>query len=174
MKLKEYQEAILPLSTKPDGTRNPIEVLGLGMGGEFGEIAEHVLQWGTSGFDPEKLKLELGDALWYIVTTDTYYGLDLANYGDPGGGADLTEHPTRHALKLAVCLGNVQDHIKKHVWHEKELSRGVMRTWLGAAVTYLWAIGHRCCGCDLSDIAEANVAKLRARWPQGFNPGGVS
>lgn len=170
MKLSEYQAAILPLSTKPDGTRNPLYVLGLGYGGEFGEVAEHVLQWGTSGFDAHQLKLELGDLLWYIMVTDSYYELSLETYGDPGGGADLTEHPSRHALKLAVCLGNAQDHIKKHLWHEKELSKGVLRIWLGASVTYLWAIGHRCGGFSLSDIAEANVAKLRARWPQGFAP----
>lgn len=74
---------------------------------------------------------------------------------------------TLAALGLAGESGEVVDLIKKHLFHGKPLDLEQLIKELGDVRWYLesmaWVIG-----VTMQDIEEANIRKLRARFPQGF------
>lgn len=136
---------------------------------------------------------ELGDVLWYVAHIHNVLGLPM---GAPDGENDpLFNNPlfgdmdeaqrsvvgaprenTREALRrdaflLMVAAGQVADVVKKITHHRRPL--GDMRPQLLTAVAAI----HRAlyevtadAGLCLSDVAAGNVAKLRARYPDGFSP----
>lgn len=86
----------------------------------------------------------------------------------------LTLDPSRVPMLLAVMglglageSGEVIEHLKKHVGHGHDLDRAKVRKELGDVLWYVAAIATLV-DLDLDDVALANVAKLRERYPQGF------
>lgn len=73
------------------------------------------------------------------------------------------------ALGVAGESGEVAELIKKHVGHGHVLDKAKVTKELGDV---LWYIAALCTALDLEleDVAEANIAKLRARYPEGFDP----
>jgi NTP pyrophosphatase (non-canonical NTP hydrolase) len=71
------------------------------------------------------------------------------------------------AAGLAEEGGEVLGHVRKHVLQNKALDKDAVVKELGDA---LWciAIAADSLGIRLSEVAEANEAKLRARYPDGF------
>lgn len=74
---------------------------------------------------------------------------------------------TRCALGLAGEVGEVVEPIKKHLFHGRPLDREAMQRELGDVLWYLTACAAAL-GLRLEDVAEANAAKLRERYPEGF------
>jgi NTP pyrophosphatase (non-canonical NTP hydrolase) len=72
------------------------------------------------------------------------------------------------ALGLAGEAGEVTDLLKKHLFHGHELDRAKLAAELGDVLWYVSALATHL-GVDLSDVAAGNIAKLQARYPQGFN-----
>lgn len=74
-----------------------------------------------------------------------------------------------HALGLAGEAGEVADYIKKAHLHGHALDLVKLANELGDVLWYVAALarGH---GMTLADCANANAAKLRARYPAGFDP----
>lgn len=72
------------------------------------------------------------------------------------------------ALGLAGEAGEVCDLLKKAWGHGHELDEQKLKKELGDVLWYVAALGLQF-GINLQDVAEANVAKLRARYPEGFS-----
>lgn len=74
------------------------------------------------------------------------------------------------AAGLAEEAGEVLALVRKHHLVGKPLDRDALRLELGDALWCLAAVAadH---GLTLGDVAEANLAKLRARHPDGFRAG---
>lgn len=91
-----------------------------------------------------------------------------------GNTWDEKEHD-QHRMLLAMGLGGeageVLEIIKKEVGHGRARSREHMAEELGDVLWYLAELAsvH---GLTLSQVAELNVAKLRARYPNGFEERG--
>lgn len=71
------------------------------------------------------------------------------------------------ALGLAGEAGEAIEMVKKHLHHGHELDRSRLAKELGDVLWYL----AECCsvaGIELDAVAEANIEKLRARYPEGF------
>lgn len=88
----------------------------------------------------------------------------------------LTLDPDRHAETIATCglglageSGEVVEHIKKFFGHGHELNRHRLAAELGDVLWYIAALATLC-DLDLSTVASLNVDKLRARYPEGFDP----
>lgn len=75
------------------------------------------------------------------------------------------------AMGLCGEVGEFSELIKKHVFHSKELDKDKCLKELGDVMWYL-AIVAKELDISLQDIATANIAKLAARYPKGFIPGG--
>ena len=78
----EYQKAAIVTKKKWDTKEGDIADCGLGIAGEAGEVAD-ILKKHLSGSkvldtaNTEKLKLELGDVMWYIASLCDCMGFDL-------------------------------------------------------------------------------------------------
>jgi NTP pyrophosphatase (non-canonical NTP hydrolase) len=75
----------------------------------------------------------------------------------------------RDGLGIGGEAGEVQDIIKKHIGHGHTLDAGKVGKELGDVLWYVAVLAERI-GWTLEDVAKANVEKLRARYPEGFDP----
>lgn len=71
-------------------------------------------------------------------------------------------------LGLAGEVGELVDHIKKHLFHGHSLDKDYAKKEMGDVLWYLTALASEM-GLRLGDIMAANDAKLRARYPEGFD-----
>lgn len=71
-------------------------------------------------------------------------------------------------LGLAGEVGEMNDMIKKWVFHEKDLDVIHLKKELGDV---MWYVAMMCQSMDwnLDDILQMNVDKLKARYPEGFD-----
>lgn len=72
-------------------------------------------------------------------------------------------------LGLAGESGEVLDMVKKCVFHEKKMDKDHLKKELGDV---MWYVAMLCesFGFDLDEILQMNVDKLKARYPEGFDP----
>ena len=85
-----------------------------------------------------------------------------------GHREDVQKTLTNTALGLAGESGEVADIIKKTFYHGHPLDKEALYRELGDVLWYL-AVMADALGYDLDEIAQANVDKLRARYPEGFS-----
>lgn len=75
------------------------------------------------------------------------------------------------SLGLAGEVGETVDIIKKAYFHGKVLDRNKLCDELGDVLFYLdWLAGLH--GLTLQEVADRNIEKLAARYPDGFVNGG--
>lgn len=74
----------------------------------------------------------------------------------------------RDALGLTGEAGEVADLVKKHIGHGHQLDVDKVKKELGDVLWYVSVLSHRI-GCTLEEVAQANVEKLRKRYPDGFS-----
>ena len=72
------------------------------------------------------------------------------------------------AFGLAGESGETIDLLKKHLFHGHELDLDKLSYELGDIMWYVAGIATAA-GLDLERIGERNIAKLRARYPEGFD-----
>jgi NTP pyrophosphatase (non-canonical NTP hydrolase) len=72
------------------------------------------------------------------------------------------------ALGLAGEAGEVVELVKKHLGHGHQLDVDLVVKECGDVLWYLATIADAC-GVSLEDVAQRNVAKLKARYPEGFS-----
>ena len=75
---------------------------------------------------------------------------------------------TYTALGLTGESGEVAEIIKKAFYHGHALDKDALHKELGDVLWYL-AVMADGLGFRLGEIASANIAKLRARYPEGFS-----
>jgi len=86
-------------------------------------------------------------------------------------GIDISAKELRiacNAMGLVGEAGEVADLVKKGIFHEHGLDREKLQKELGDV---LWYIAALCTvlDLDLSEIMQANIEKLTARYPAGFS-----
>ena len=74
-----------------------------------------------------------------------------------------------NALGLAGEAGEVADLIKKGIYHQQGLDHVKLKKELGDVLWYVAALS-RDLGFSMSEIMEGNIAKLKARFPEGYDP----
>ena len=78
------------------------------------------------------------------------------------------ERFTNFGMGLAGETGEVIDYLKKVCFHEHPLDTTKLAEELGDVLWYVATLATTA-GLDLDQIAEQNIAKLRARYPNGFD-----
>jgi NTP pyrophosphatase (non-canonical NTP hydrolase) len=73
-----------------------------------------------------------------------------------------------YCLGLAGETGETVDYIKKTLFHGHAMDHDKLKKELGDCLWYVAAVATLY-GLKLSDIQEANIAKLKARYPEGFS-----
>ena len=84
---------------------------------------------------------------------------------------DTRERLTNFSLGLVGETGEVVDCIKKILYHghDLEMNRDKLMIELGDLLWYTATLANTA-GITMQEIAEANIAKLRKRYPEGFDP----
>ncbi len=72
------------------------------------------------------------------------------------------------ALGLTGESGETAELIKKHLFHDTPLDRDAMVKELGDCLWYIAAFAT-VLDIDMTEIAEHNIAKLKRRYPEGFD-----
>ena len=72
------------------------------------------------------------------------------------------------AAGMAEEAGEALGHVRKHVMQQRELDRDALAEELGD-VLWCVAITASSAGLTLHEVAARNLAKLRARHPEGFS-----
>jgi len=83
----------------------------------------------------------------------------------------LSWHEQVHNALLGMCgeSGELADLFKKHLYQGHDLSNEDVKSELGDALWYVNAMA-RAMGWTLEEVAQANIGKLKARYPEGkFN-----
>jgi NTP pyrophosphatase (non-canonical NTP hydrolase) len=89
---------------------------------------------------------------------------------DQSSGAEARERQLAVlALGLGGEAGEVQELVKKNLGHGHDLDRERVMKELGDVLWYVAGVGTHL-GISLEDIAQENLAKLRKRYPDGFDP----
>lgn len=71
-------------------------------------------------------------------------------------------------LGLSGEAGELNDLVKKWIFHKKPLDREHMKKEIGDVCWYIADICHSM-GFDLGEIFQMNIDKLKARYPEGFS-----
>ena len=72
------------------------------------------------------------------------------------------------SLGLSGEVGELNDLIKKFIFHKKPMDGWLFRRELGDIMWYVALMCHAC-GYDLDEIMQMNIEKLKARYPEGFD-----
>jgi NTP pyrophosphatase (non-canonical NTP hydrolase) len=99
-------------------------------------------------------------------TPDEYVELAV-NTAPPDLSQD--ERLLNAALGLAGEAGEVADMIKKWRFHGHDLDAAKLQKELGDIQWYL-ALASDAMGMSLRGVMQQNLMKLRARYPEGFDP----
>ena len=81
---------------------------------------------------------------------------------------DRTQVLTNAVMGLSGESGEATDIVKRHLFQGHELDREALAAELGDVCWYV-AEAATALGLELSDVLEANIAKLQVRYPEGFD-----
>lgn len=98
------------------------------------------------------------------MTLDEYQQLAARTIGTRTHADQLSNM----ALGLAGEAGETADMLKKHLFHGKPLNHDDVAKELGDVMWYVAGMATAI-GISLDDVAQRNVDKLRARYPDGFS-----
>lgn len=96
---------------------------------------------------------------WYQTEASKTLNFDLEH----------REQVLNGALGLAGEAGEIADRFKKVYFQGHDPDRSKVLEELGDAMWYIAALATTE-GISLEEVAEFNIAKLRGRYPNGFNP----
>lgn len=158
----EWYEREMERTFLKNGTQMPpIWGPALGIAGESGELDEALEHQG----DDEVIK-EMGDVLWYIFAAFKTCGLTLDQLLDDACRTYVREGYLQH------WAARYSDQIKKVAWHGKELNKEEALKNLGNCLAALYDCAHTNSMNLWQEVAPANIAKLKKRYPDKFVEGG--
>lgn len=165
MDLNEYQK--LAMRTSPDG-HDRIKNGCLGLIGESGEIADVIKKWMFQSIEGtplpvDKLIDEMGDVLWYCAEMATGAKLKLQNVANFPSCQDLYSYETLDEVAIRLSFSATQCGfcaIERRGSNEFHLNSVYKK------------LVHLCrlLGTTIEHVAEANIEKLKKRYPDGFDP----
>lgn len=153
---------------------NEISCYALGLAGEVGEVVDLLKKaWGHGHpLDSEKLKKELGDSIWYVVALALQFDIGIERITPRRLIDDIgPDHRGQRALFLTTLVGCV-NHRLLRIWYSDSWKDALFEKRLARDLTGLFDQLEQL-GLDnsigLLDILQANVDKLRLRYPEGFS-----
>ncbi|MEM7578234.1 MAG: hypothetical protein AAF316_00020 [Cyanobacteria bacterium P01_A01_bin.80] len=166
--MKTFQDYCLECSR----TKAPCEdiekdllILAAGLCGESIEILDSIEE------STEKTKKELGDTFWYLASMSSFLKLENIFWN----GIELKKIPATWTspatpIDLIKHTGTILERIKKYAAQGHDLNLIAMELDLMTCLNDLNCIS-KVLNSDLQEIAEINIAKLKARYPDKFSSG---
>lgn len=197
MTFEEYQRLAEETMNPEHDAKTRIGNCALGLCDETAaELMEHVFVMGTDGnydlntelLDSEirpRIVEELGDMMWYASTLADSMGLQIAEvckdsmgsggfntYDGPTASTNLEVAAQRFANWFIAALravGKIGGKIKKHVYQGHDLDEQTVKVVKANLATVVEAVYTMagCHGLTLFEVCDANIKKLRQRYPGG-------
>jgi len=161
--LNEYQANALRTANPTADKTLRLAVAGMGLAGEAAEVLELVCNEIDDG---DKLTKEFGDLAWYVAETATIIEVSLGDLPKPTLMFPATT--LIGAVDLMVRAGKLTDYLKKVVGHGHAVDVARVSTGLAEVLVALTHLTERA-GLDFASVLDQNVAKLKARYPEGFS-----
>ena len=167
MNLNEFQELskrTMPYNGEPANQVEFESMLGnyaMGLVGEAIELFEVFSHEHSSAEDNEK---EIGDVLHYAVGLASILNISLEDVGAKRLGLFDTEFDMMK--DLLVSAKNVSEQVKKIVYHRHE--DDVPQSALKGVIAGLYQTANFL-GCNMPEIMQMNIDKLKTRYPESFN-----
>jgi NTP pyrophosphatase (non-canonical NTP hydrolase) len=151
----------------------------LGLAGESGEVLDLLKKTWAHGhpLDRQKLMLELGDTAWYVVALALQFGLtidDVIEMPRLRPRAKVSG-PQTAAVQLSRDVGRAASHVAGY-WESPDAAAwkpdSAMKARLARDLRSVWSNVEtlaRLHQMPLVDVLQANVDKLRTRYPNGFS-----
>lgn len=150
----------------------------MGIAGESGELIDLVKKFifHKHQIDKIKIKKEAGDVLWYISQLMRIYDITfedafatLKKYDELIELIKLHGNPDRllkvSCLNLSQSVGNVSGYVDMSEFYTIDKLKGNLAN---ALKNFYFII--KIAGLTIEEVAEANIEKLKARYPDGFDP----
>lgn len=187
MKFSEYRNLASRTGGKdllPENKEKGLNCAAMGMCGESGELSEAIIDIVSRSGDPSEdhkgnLKKESGDVLWYIAHACNVMGwamIDDFSF-DEMQNSDIAKisdyniaNLTTAAIELSASCGSFIDVVKKIQHHRIDMTKDLeskMKVMAVRSVMILARISN-IMYWNFSDVANANIEKLRKRYPSGF------
>lgn len=173
MTMDKYQK--LAQRTSPDDGHDKIDNGVLGAIGETGELVDVYKKWKyQSGLDAkmpvEKFADELGDVLWYLAelaagmgsTLKEISSYDFADLDRRAANSERQRTPRSIVTGLAGRACRLNKAIQAS---DTRNIKANIRWMLAGCARLAWVIGY-----NLEMVASDNIAKLKKRYPKGFDP----
>lgn len=165
----EYQAlAARTLIDKPAREYSVLEIMivwnAVGLAGEVGELTK--LSDNYSNDSKDLVIKEMGDIFWYMSALCTKLEIPFEKVINvkPNELARINFISTANA----IASGDILDYVKKGVFHD----HGIEPLYLVEKLKELMAVLLGICksiGIDPQDVITINIAKLKARYPNGFD-----
>jgi NTP pyrophosphatase (non-canonical NTP hydrolase) len=151
MNANEYQSLAMRTAagSRQHGDLNAIAVMALGICGESAELL-------TDGADYDK---ELGDCWWYAAVLAELIDTKLEDY------IHFT-YRLASEKELFLSAGRIADYVKKIFGHGHTIDKQKLQDLLRAYIHVLVCLSGM---GNMHKIWEANIEKLRKRYPDGFS-----
>jgi NTP pyrophosphatase (non-canonical NTP hydrolase) len=158
---------------RPSGettTADDLFVMGLGLPGECGEVAELLAEGAPScTMARARLSSELGDTIYYWARIVGAYGMNHSDFAEGVLPEQLArtcspttfEQLATSALRLTAAIGRVAEVMKKQR-RDGHLNEQLLRKSLREALIHWGAVCQQC-ELDWRDVLSANKTKLAAR-----------
>lgn len=157
MNFTEYQQSALRTASADRAPDLALGIFGLGLCGESLELIQAIL----NGESIEAQTKEVGDVLWYLAVMADAFGVTYLSLEDTSTSRGRISSATvvmHRACRLAEL-------IKKQIGHGKPADKYEVCQLMIVLVKALAVASP----VPLSLAAELNVAKLKARYPEGFS-----
>ena len=159
--------------TSPNDGHDKMDNALLGLIGETGELVDVIKKflYQSSLNAPlpwQKLQDELGDVLWYLV--ELAAGMDCQLAGLCGSFAQYDERAQK--IKIMPSLKSVVVDMDKSAAALAELITKKRSFRIQEEMNHMLKLCSyiaRIAGTSLDKVADANIAKLKARYPEGFD-----
>lgn len=171
----EYQGLAARTATKHD-----FELVNFAMGlaGEAGELIDLMKKFLFHKHKVEKLKIkkEAGDVLWYASQLARLLDIDFADAFDKlnklteefDAVKDKEEAIMVSCLTLSRAVGIISLYIDRSAFEKKLVKKSEVRSELLKILVNLFFLALTA-GLTIEEVAEGNIEKLKARYPEGFS-----
>lgn len=99
-----YQKDAVQRMADDLGDLLALATLGLGITGEAGEVADHIKKVIGHGhpMDKEKLKLEIGDVLWYVAVLSNRLGFKLSDVAEANTAKLIARYGDKFSIQRSL------------------------------------------------------------------------
>lgn len=176
MHLNEYQKLAQRTLSGNFFVSNPIPPLlhaAIGIATESTELMKAFFYKNERELDRVNIAEEIGDILWYVAVYKEYaedaealFSADIIDPLDPE--MELYDEAKRTSAFIAIIAGDFLDIFKKAVYYKKPLDFNILNNYLSQLLVHCAEMAQFC-KTSLEGIAETNIKKLQARYPEKFD-----